>query len=509
MKNFVAVIIIILFAAFQINAQSIFVSTTGSDSNPGTIDFPLKSISLAISKISAGDTIFIRGGTYQISSTISITKIGTQSSMYYLFAYPGEYVLLDCSGENFGAKGISLNKAEYWYIKGLNVYHAGDNGMELTGASNNIIELCNFFENQDSGMQLGNGASYNKIINCDSYYNADPPDYGDADGFAPKLTVGTGNYFYGCRSWGNCDDGWDGYMRGATGVTTTLENCWTFENGYLKDGTDPGSQANGNGFKMGGGDNHNSEHLKHNFILKDCLSFHNKAKGFDQNNNYGSMTLYNCTGYGNKSANYRITLQVDSGQTVDIKNCVSLNGVVDLGSFVVQGNNSWMNPFIVTDDDFISIDTTGVRDPRKADGSLPDVDFMHLSKGSDLIDAGVDVGIPYSGSAPDLGAFEYGMSIPAGVKNGNEIPKGIRLYQNYPNPFNPATRIEFSVSKETTVKLEILNILGQKIATLVEGTKPAGNYSVDFNSSNLSSGIYIYRLYSAGQIISKKMLLVK
>ena len=80
-----------------------------------------------------------------------------------------------------------------------------------------------------------------------------------------------------------------------------LEQCWTWGNGWLKDGSDPGSQANGNGFKMGGGDNSNSAQLTHHFILKNCLAFGNKAKGFDQNNNAGSMTLLNCTSFGNGS----------------------------------------------------------------------------------------------------------------------------------------------------------------------------------------------------------------
>ena len=68
------------------------------------------------------------------------------------------------------------------------------------------------------------------------------------------MTWAAGNYFYGCRSWKNCDDGWDGYLRGADDVSTTVENCWAFENGYFEDGTDAGVNANGNGFKMGGSD---------------------------------------------------------------------------------------------------------------------------------------------------------------------------------------------------------------------------------------------------------------
>ncbi|MCB0259532.1 MAG: pectate lyase, partial [Calditrichaeota bacterium] len=303
------------------------------------------------------------------------------------------------------------------------------------------------------------------ILNCDSYYNADPPDYGDADGFAPKLTVGSGNYFYGCRAWVNCDDGWDGYLRGADDVTTTLENCWTWGNGYLKDGTDPGPQANGNGFKMGGGDNSNSDLLMHHMVLINSVAFSNKNKGFDQNNNVGSMTLYNCTGYDNLTANYRIQRTLNPGQTLTVKNSASYQGLVQLGSFAVQETNSWLAPFSVTADDFLSLDTSFADAPRQPDGSLPEIELLHLAEDSDLIDGGVDLGYPYFGMAPDLGAFES--NYVTAIEPGN-IPGDFQLFQNYPNPFNPSTRIAYSLAKAERVTLAVFNALGREVVKLVD-----------------------------------------
>jgi len=72
----------------------------------------------------------------------------------------------------------------------------------------------------------------------------------------------------------------------------------------------------------------------------------------------------------------------------------------------VGDTNSWDPPFVVTDADFASLDPNEAYDARNADGSLPDIAFMRLAIGSDLIDGGTDVGLPYCGSAPDLGAFE-------------------------------------------------------------------------------------------------------
>ena len=484
----------------------IYVATDGSDTNAGTIDQPFETIARAITIAIQGDTIYVRGGEYIHTNSISIgsSKSGSDNARYYLCAYPGERPVLNFFLSSNGRKGINF-QASYWHIKGLDIKGAGDNGIEIDGGSFNIIEYCSFFENRDSGMQLSNGAANNQIINCDSYFNADPPDYGDADGFAPKLAVGSGNYFYGCRAWGNCDDGWDGYMRGANDVTTTLENCWTWGNGYLKDGSDPGSQANGNGFKMGGGDNSNSLLLMHHFILKNCLAFQNKHKGFDQNNNVGSMTLLNCTGYANLEADYKIIRNLNAGQTLIVKNCVAFIGIVDLGSFAIQEKNGWMSPFVVAADDFLSIDPSLASSPRKADGSLPNIDFMHLASGSDLIDAGVDLGIPFTGNAPDLGAFESGFT--SAVEAEKLFPADVRLDQNYPNPFNPETSIKFNLSRSSFATLKIYNLIGQEIETLVNGFRAAGEYEIEWRPQGLASGLYFYRLRAGDFSETKKLVL--
>ena len=398
------ILFLFLLVSIVAKANVYYVATDGNDANTGTeLSAPFKTITKACSKaVTAGDRIYVRAGTYACSSTIKLTKSGTATAPIYLEGYATERPFIDFSGTAFGSCGFSVT-GSYWYIKGLDIGKAGDNGMHITGAFN-VIEWCSFYENKDSGLQLSGGAHDNKMLNCDSYWNADPTDYGDADGFACKMDVGTNNYFYGCRSWANVDDGWDGYLRGANNVTTILENCWTWRNGYAKDGTDYGAQANGNGFKMGGSDD---KTLEHNFILRNCVAFDNKAKGFDQNNNRGTMIIYNGTSFRNKGNNFSIYLALDMGKTCNIVNCVNYGGNVNLQSFVNQQTNSWLSPFSVTEDDFVSLDTTGVSGPRGADGSLPVLPFLHLKASSNLIDAGTAVGITFSGSAPDLGAFEY------------------------------------------------------------------------------------------------------
>jgi len=500
-------LLFLCFAFTQLAYSQIYVATDGTDDSTGTIDYPYQSISKAISVSQPGDTIYVRGGTYNLTSTINITIVlsGTAEQMRTLTAYKDEVPVLDGSGLPSGKKGISL-QSNYWHIKGLRITLAKDNGMQINFGSYNIIENCQFYRNQDTGLQISNGSSYNQIINCDSYYNADPPDYGDADGFAPKLDVGTGNSFYGCRAWGNCDDGWDGYMRGADDISTTLVNCWTWGNGYFENGSDPGPQANGNGFKMGGGDNSNALHLMHHMTLINCVSFDNKNKGFDQNNNEGSMTLLNCTGYNNLTANFRIQRELKAGQVLTVKNCVSYSGAVELGAFAIQQTNSWLDPFQVTMEDFVSLDSELAAAERMADGTLPENGFLHLAAGSDLIDGGTDLGYSFYGDAPDLGAFESDYI--TGLDN-NYAVQDFKLEQNYPNPFNPATTIGFVIPQAGHVNLSVYNIAGQLITTLVNRRMENGYHTVNFNAVNFASGVYIYKLKTLNHIESKKMLLVK
>ena len=91
----------------------------------------------------------------------------------------------------------------------------------------------------------------------------------------------------------------------------------------------------------------------------------------------------------------------------------------------------------------------------------------------------------------------------------NIVPVDFALSQNYPNPFNPSTKISFSLSNGANVKLSIYNILGQQVEVLANGFRNTGTYEVTWDASNLTSGVYIYRLEAGNIVISKKMMLLK
>lgn len=94
------------------------------------------------------------------------------------------------------------------------------------------------------------------------------------------------------------------------------------------------------------------------------------------------------------------------------------------------------------------------------------------------------------------------------IKN-NSIPDSYELSQNYPNPFNPSTIISFSLPKEGNVKLGVYNLLGQEVASLVDGFRAVGSYTITWNASDFASGLYIYRLETTNNVLAKKMLLMK
>jgi hypothetical protein len=95
------------------------------------------------------------------------------------------------------------------------------------------------------------------------------------------------------------------------------------------------------------------------------------------------------------------------------------------------------------------------------------------------------------------------------VEGIDEVPAEYTLSQNYPNPFNPTTLIQYSIPALSKVKIEVYDVLGSKVATLIDSEQPAGKYTVNFNASRFASGVYFYQLSTPNMVLSKKMILIK
>jgi len=105
-------------------------------------------------------------------------------------------------------------------------------------------------------------------------------------------------------------------------------------------------------------------------------------------------------------------------------------------------------------------------------------------------------------------AYE-GVSVALSGARGQQLPTVFSLAQNYPNPFNPATEINFGLPVPSNVQLTVYNVLGQTVTTLVDGELPAGNHTITWDASSVSSGVYFYRLTTNQFVETKKMMLLK
>lgn len=511
MKNFTRLIFSsLLYVLYvQLQASTYFVAPQGNDNNAGTLEAPFASIQYAVNKALPGDIIYLRGGTFKISTQINITPnhSGQSSAPIKLWAYATEKPLLDFSSQPLKSllRGFLIT-GDYWHFKGLEIAYSDDNGIKLEG-NYNTIEQCVLHHCGDSGIQLGFGhttnqnnpgnlCAYNKIINCDSYRNYDYDNYGsDADGFACKMHNGKGNVFYGCRAWENSDDAWDLFE---TDWPVEIHYCWAWRSGdktlFLpwhleKTGKATTSfQGNGNGIKLGGDGAGGQSKGTH--IVSHCIAFNNNkttsVKGFDQNSHKGGIHLSHCLAWNN-GYNYMFETSASSGNSNVFINNVSIKGTrndYEIVSGSTETHNTWnlVPSLLANASDYIDLSEEAAKAPRQADGSLPNNGFARLLKNSDLIDKGAKIGSEtYTGSAPDLGPYEYQDVISSIADNGD-----YNLNSVYPNPFKETLTMSSSV--EGTYEIHDLHgrILGTGI--LNKGT---------ILGNDLQNGTYILKIVSA------------
>ncbi len=426
------IIFIFLFVSVALNGATYYVATNGNDSNSGTISQPWASWQKGFSSLAPGDILYIRGGNYTrmygSGHGVNISnRDGSSSSKISVLAYPGESPVLDCAslsasaGVNFG---ILLSGCDYWNVKGLTVKNvreyknltksAGGSptaGWELSNCNNITLELCTVTVS-GNGFTLNGTLKNINYLNCDAYMNYDYYDSGGlANGFNGNIRGSSTIFYKGCRSWSNSDDGYDNF--GGAGYMT-YNDCWAWRNGK-----DTPIIGNGDGFKIGC-DLSGTELSGNQRILYNCVSADNYLMGFDESMDVSTsmdMALYNCFAYKNtRDYGFRFHKAIGTGKTT-LRNNISYGNNVDFEGRPrnISDHNSWNTGGpSVSDSDFESLDMTQLARARKADGSLPDITFSRLKSGSDLIDAGAVVGIPFSGIAPDLGSFEKlpGNSVP-------------------------------------------------------------------------------------------------
>jgi hypothetical protein len=355
-----------------------------------------------------------------------LRKSGEPDKRIHYFAYPGEKPVFDFSGVKPANKRImAFNVTGSWiHFRGLCV-----TGVQVTilthtqsecfhnEGSHNIYEQLSMHDGQAIGFYLNKG-SHNLVLNCDAWNNADYTSEGgrggNVDGFGFHGGPGdVGNVIRGCRAWFNSDDGYD-LIRSAE--TVVIENCWAFYNGYS---TDFESLGDGNGFKAGGWGLKKDQRVPDSIkghVIRFCVAVGNKANGFYSNHHPAGNVWINNTAYRNGTNFNMLNRNADftasvSGFGHKLINNLSLKArTYDTQYIDPKQNELITNGFAdnmkVNEKDFKSLDESLLMAARELDGSLPQNDFLRLTKRSKLINKGTDAGFPYKGKAPDLGAFE-------------------------------------------------------------------------------------------------------
>ncbi|KAF8757006.1 Pectate lyase [Rhizoctonia solani] len=380
-------------ALIEKRATAIYVSPSGSDSNAGTLDAPLKSIQTAINKAVAGDTIYLRGGTYSLTTNLQITKNGTASAKYTLTNYQSEKHPAELGGSIPNKdRGILHMRALTGGSLASSALINGPYGVFSRDASNNYYERISAHDNYETGLQIQGAASNNIVVNVDSYNNRDPRKNGEsADGIGIKEGSGTGNVIRGSRFWNNVDDGLD-FWEFLSPVT--VENCYSWGNGFNRQnrwGFSP-FEGDGNGYKLGGG----AKDTPVAHVVKNSIAWNNAAGGFVDNTQPGKMQISRNTAWNNiggsgfdfadssaaVTGNASATIKPISASLLTMCSQIGLynkNNYLS-GSGSASGN-SWQSG-TWSNSSFKSVDSSILTGPRNLTGGIIPSNFLLPTSGA-------------------------------------------------------------------------------------------------------------------------------
>lgn len=360
-----------------------YLGPDGSDTNSGSAQDPWFTVSHAATQVAPGDTIRMLDGTYEYGTDVQrIDGVdGSRSRQMTLTAAEGATPTLVWSGEASGwentiTEGLLVQSSDWWTITGLEFRDSRSAGLQVNDSANCTLRHLDVHHNGGMGILHAFGTPNTRVTHCDAHHNGTSATARTADGFVFNGASGSsaGTVVTNCRSWANAEDGfdcWDGY-----GIT--FRRCQAFNNGR-PDAVTPAETAMGMGFKLGGGDRGGGNRAER------CLAWGNYYTGFSDNIPARGCAVVNCTAVDNGFTNY----SCHHGHT-DVINCIDYRGDVAISGATAR-SNTW---------------NLGIDDPGFVSSEASSPDFLHLADGSPCVDAGVDAGVAYHGTAPDLGAIE-------------------------------------------------------------------------------------------------------
>ncbi len=393
-----------------------FVAPWGSDSAPGTFDEPLSSLKRVAQLAQPGDTILLRGGVYDILNQhvyIGITMNGALGAPITIKSYPGERAIFDGhkhpwhpryenDGRNLSDPNLIRVIGDHLIWEDITFRNGVGRGFYFVGYHNTLRNIESH-DHHHAGIYFQ--GSHNLLEYVSAHDNNSVSNGGNSgngisliDGAHIRSTHGTnaetrGNIIRYALLYRNSDDGigvWNSW-------DTLIEHSISFENGI-------GPTGNGMGFKLGGADRHDI-----GTIARFNIAFGN-VNNFDTNGSTGVL-LHNNTAWAARSTNYVLTRHSTNACANEAYNNISYQaGSYDRirGNCTLHEHNTW---------------NLGITEPQFETLDPQSSHFMALKTTSPAIGAGVDMGFPYVGRAPDLGALQLGDTHALEPINGDEVSR--------------------------------------------------------------------------------------
>ncbi|MBD3386320.1 T9SS type A sorting domain-containing protein [candidate division KSB1 bacterium] len=489
----------LVFCSNSVIGSISYIAVNGNDQNPGTRARPWATFAYSLQQVRPGDTLMVRGGLYN-EGEIWIRKDlgmgGSDGNYVTVMAHPGENPQLTGPRRMIVETNyIRIQGLEFLNTYSLDLPWWGEPGTRehveilnnrFTGAFGIPLEFCGNY-----GLIEGN-----RIENSNGESHAIYLHYGHHNILRNNRILGT--YKYGIHVYDeHKPEDPEGFVRRYSNVI--IERNY-ISSSKTRAGIILGTSADAPvpGVTM------DSILIRQNVIINNgSVGIYVKAWA----GRISHIDIYNNTLYNNRYGG----IFLDNCQYVNIFNNIivanegkHISADAQTKNTTVNYNLFWPAPlrsdaesgvYILENPLFINAENTN----------------FELQASSPAIDAGTDVGLEYNGSAPDLGAFEYG-----DPQTRNSKQKEIRrcmLYQNFPNPFNPVTRIEYAVTELSHVKIEIINILGQPVDTLVDQIQSPGYKSILWDTrkvlgQGVPAGIYICKLMAGNFEDYKKLILL-
>ncbi len=525
----------------ELEPNNLYVAVDGDDENSGiTPNEPLKNISWAVRKIQADEqnprTIHVTSGTYSWESNQQIYPIGCKEFVSVIGEDMNNTILLD---DYLGGAIIGKNVAGTIEFSNLSIQNSPDiesygvvNLYDIDKAILNNIKI----QNNSNIMSVFSNefvySEYDNLIITDNVTNGSHPGL--------RLSNNAG-YLKNSTIMNNIDNGPNPYscvvaMQLMAYDDFTIENCIFSDNHTTTLDSRIIRITNHNG-----GDP--------NIRFNNCLITDNSIGSryvFQSSNHDGLTEFNNCTFTNNTASSNFYSTTIYSLSDINMNNTImhnntdyeifmaddTINGynyVLNLdhcninngGDGVYNMNNSniinWLEGNIEDDPQFAGAGEYPYQltlDSPCIDAGTPDTTGLFLPPWDILHNYRVWDGDDDGAAIIDMGCYEFGANeYPVGITNNELLIANYEL-RNYPNPFNPETMIVFDLPESGNVKLEIYNIKGQKVKTLLDCYMSPGSSEMVWNSKDdhgkrVSSGVYFYKLQTEKKIITKKMLLMK